>query len=61
MSHNVHTCLPNWLEQYYAQKCAQPVCLDQVSASYMAPGSVRAHFPVSATKQITPKDGAIQK
>ena len=20
-----HTCLPNWLEQCYAQKCAQPV------------------------------------
>ena len=35
--------------------------LDQVSASYMALGSVRTHFPVSATKQTIPIDGAIQK
>ena len=34
--------------------------LDQVSASYMAPGSVRGYFPVSATKQTTPIDGAFQ-
>ena len=35
--------------------------LDQVSASYMAPGSVWTHFPVSTTKQTTPIDGAFQK
>ena len=33
--------------------------LDQVSASSMAPGSVRTHFRVSAAKQPTPIDGAI--
>ena len=25
-----HTCLPNWLEKCYAQKCALPVCEDDV-------------------------------
>ena len=35
--------------------------LDQVSVSYMAPGSIRSHFPILATKQPTPVDGAIQK
>ena len=35
--------------------------LDQVSASYMAPGSGRTHFRVSATKQTTTIDSAIQK
>ena len=35
--------------------------LDQVSASYMAPGSTRTHFRDSAIKQTTPIDGAIQK
>ena len=35
--------------------------LDPVSASYIAPGSTKTRFPVSATKQSIPVDDAIQK
>ena len=34
--------------------------LDQVSVFYVVAGSARTRFPVSATKQITPIDGAFQ-
>ena len=34
--------------------------LDQVSAFYVVAGSARTRFPVSATKQTTPIDGAFQ-
>ena len=35
--------------------------LDQISATYVIIGSASARFPVSATKQTTPIDGAFQK
>ena len=36
------------------------ISVDQVSASYMAPGSVKARYLASATKQTIPIDGAFQ-
>ena len=45
------------------QSCTkeQNMPMDQVSASYMAPGSLRTRFPVSTTEQTIPTDGTIQK
>ena len=59
---STHVCpigLNNVMHKNAPNQCA--LCMDQVSASYVAPGSVRTYFPVSATKPTIPIDGTFQK